>query len=129
MTVVQLLLVFVGIPVAILGLITVVVYVPAAHHRPRAPVGPPVGVALVPEPCEVHTDTTGRVTHQPVKPGGENPARADERCWTVACAECGTPFREGADDVHFADIGHAVAFAKAGGWVLAGRRMRCRNCA
>lgn len=123
MTTIQALLVFLGIPLGIVGLIAAIVY--AAHPRQPRPthLGPPVGVAGAPDPCTVHIDERGREVHEPAMgPGGGT------TCWTLSCAECATSYREGTDDVHFTGAGHAVAVGTARGWVLAGHRMRCRNC-
>ena len=122
MTTVQGLLVFLGIPLAVVGLIFAAVYATAPRGRRPDPPGPPVGTTVAPHPCVVDAD--GDVERHEV-------AAADDsgsRCWTLACAECATPYQEGRDDVHFTGPEHAVAVACARGWVLAGHRMRCRNC-
>lgn len=123
MTTIQALLIFLGIPLAVVGAIFAAVYAAAPRGRPVDPPGAPVGTALAPHPCEVETDG-GSERHEPATSDDERP-----RCWTLACAECRAPYREGRDDVHFTSSENAVGVACVRGWVLAGHRMRCQNCA
>lgn len=119
MTTLQAMLVFLGVPLAIVGVIVAAVFVAAPRDQRRDAPGPPVGTALASHPCAV--DESG--THEEAAPGDCGP-----RCWTLACAECRTPYQEGGSAVHFTSAEHAVAVACARGWVQAGHRMRCRNC-
>jgi hypothetical protein len=117
------LLVFVGAPAAIFLTITAIVW---GVSRPRPfpdPERPPVGITAEASPCSVHTDADGRKVHEPAPEG------INDLCWRLACAECGTPYREGPEDVHFTGPRQAITVARHRGWTLAGHRMRCRRCA
>lgn len=124
MSTVQALLVFLGIPVAIVMSIIGLVFALTPRERRRPPEGPPVGLTPESIPCDVTTDPRGVQVHEPTNSGSEHPT-----CWTLACAECATAYREGEHDVHFTHPDQAVNVARSRGWVLAGHRMRCRMCA
>lgn len=121
MTTIQGLLVFLGTPLAIVGLIFAAVYATAPRGRRPEPHGPPVGTAVALNPCAVDADNG--VERHVVAADDSGP-----RCWILACAECRTPYEEGRNAVHFTGPEHAVTVACAHGWVLTGHRMRCRNC-
>ncbi|WP_143517570.1 hypothetical protein [Pseudonocardia sp. MH-G8] len=118
------LLVFLGGPVLITGLITAVVFAVSKPREQGAPAGPPVGITAELLPCRLSADAEGRAVHEP------DPDVADRRrCWRLACAECGSRYREGAaDEVHFSEPAPVIAVARSRGWALAGHRMRCRRC-
>jgi hypothetical protein len=124
MSTAQALLVFLGIPVVLIVGITGLVFALTSRERPRPPDGPPAGITRAPHPCDVATDTNGVKVHEPASGESDRPA-----CWTLACAECATAYREGENEVHFTHPEQAVTIARSQGWVLAGHRMRCRRCA
>jgi hypothetical protein len=123
-TTAQALLVFLATPLAIVGLITGLVFAIARRDVRRPPEGLPVGITAVSSHCDVHTEADGRVIHEPAN--GDSGGRT---CWTLACAECGTRYQEGPHEAHFTGPRQAITIAGARGWALAGHRMRCPRCA
>ena len=117
-------LVFAGIPILIFVAIMIVVFTFTPRQRPRPPDGPPAGITREPGACDVAIDADGREVHEPASGESDRPP-----CWTLACAECTTAYREGPNDIHFIHPNQAVNTACSQGWVLAGYRMRCRRCA
>lgn len=120
----QALLVFVATPLAIIGLITGLVFAIAGRDESSPPSGPPAGIAPERGPCDVRPQAGGDVIHEPASTD-----TGRRTCWTLACAECGTPYQEGPHDVHFANAWQAITVARYRGWMLAGHRMRCPRCA
>jgi hypothetical protein len=122
----QAVLIFAGIPLAIVGLITLVVFATTAR-RPRPRPQPPVGLVAEPTPCRRTTRPDGREVHEPEPhPASGQPGKV---CWTLRCAECGIEYREDADPVHFTGPLQAITLTAGRGWKLAGARMRCPSCA
>ncbi|MFC4950957.1 hypothetical protein [Pseudonocardia sp. GCM10023141] len=113
-------LVFVGIPAAIFGLVAVAVVLSSGRSRPYDPYVV-IGAVREETGCAIRTDADGRQVHEP-RPG------TTPTCVTARCAECRTVFRDGAHDVHFAGRGECVATVTARGWRLAGPRLRCPSC-
>lgn len=141
LTTTEAILVFAGVPLGITLLITVLVY--AAAGRIKAPRdwfgrrgtnGPQSHAALdgfVAEPtrCWVGTDGGNREVHHASPPeAAGSPRELDSVCWSLRCAVCGLPYRDGPDLMHFTGPSHAVTVARTEGWVLIGRRMHCRSC-
>jgi hypothetical protein len=123
-TTAQALLVFLAAPLAIIGLITGLVFAVARRDVRPPPSGPPAGITPTSSPCDVRTEADGRVIHEPAS--GDTGGRT---CWTLVCAECGTPYQEGPHEVHFTGARQAITVAGSRRWVLAGHRMRCPRCA
>lgn len=113
-------LVFAGIPAAIVGLIFAVVVLGGGRRRPHDP-DVVVGILRPEAGCAVRIDAGGRHVHE-TRPG------TDPTCFTVRCAECHTTHRDGTDDVHFTDPRDGTDSVLALGWRLAGPRLRCPRC-
>ncbi|MBW0109193.1 hypothetical protein I4I84_10715 [Pseudonocardia sp. KRD-182] len=122
MTTLQAVLIFAGTPVAILGAIAAVVFTAAPRSPGRSP-NLPVGLSIEPHPCVIETTDDGQ-THEP-----SARTSATARCSTVRCAECGAPYTEGTNPVHFRDPAQAISVTTLRRWRLAGARMRCPACA
>lgn len=125
MSTLQAVLVFGGIPLAIVGVIAAAVFAAApgrASHQPE----PPVGIIAEQVPCKVKTTDDGLVVHDASDEPSQPPARV---CWTVRCAECGIRYSEGSYAVHFTGPVHGISVTAAHGWRLAGARIRCPKCA
>ncbi|WP_345613129.1 hypothetical protein [Pseudonocardia adelaidensis] len=120
-------LVFAGLPILIVAIVTVVVFATTKPRAPRQPIDPPAGLVAGAMPCRVGTGTDGRRIHLPMS----EPTDGDiSPCLQLACAECGTPYQEGGSaQVHFSSPRRAIETARARGWTLAGYRVRCRRCA
>jgi hypothetical protein len=123
-TTVQALLVFLATPLAIIGLITGLVFAVTRRDTCPSPGDPPMGIAPTSSPCTVREEADGRRVHEPASTdtGGRT-------CWTLACAECRTPYEEGPHEVHFTDARQAITVARSHGWTIAGHRVRCPACA
>lgn len=123
MTTLQAVLIFAGIPVAILGVIAAVVFISAPRSPDRSP-NLPVGLSIEAHPCVIDTTDGGQMTHEP-----SSSAMPTARCSTVHCAECGAPYTEGSHPVHFRSPTQAISITTSRRWRLAGARMRCPACA
>ncbi len=121
MTTLEAILVFAGLPTAIFGTIAALTFATGSRRVPRPPDPPPLGTRIQEVSCVVR-ETDGRAVHEPSREEGP-------RCWTVRCAECGTPYTEGTEDVHFTGPSHGVSTVSARGCRLAGARLRCPRCA
>lgn len=118
-------LVFVGIPLAIVGVIAAAVFA-AAPRRAARRFEPPVGIAAEQVPCNVRHADDGREMHD----SSDEPLRTATRaCWTVRCADCDIRYSEGLYPVHFYGPVQGISVTAAHGWRLAGARMRCPKCA
>ncbi|GAA3228723.1 hypothetical protein GCM10017691_20180 [Pseudonocardia petroleophila] len=125
MSTLEAVLVFGGIPLAIVGVIAAAVFAAAPRRESQRP-EPPVGIIAEQVPCDVQSTDDGREVHD----ASDEPSQAAARvCWTVRCAECGIRYSEGPYAVHFTGPVHGISVASAHGWRLAGARMRCPKCA
>ena len=124
MSALEAVLVFGGIPLAIVGVIAAAVFA-AAPRRASQQFKPPVGIIAEQAPCDVRSTDDGRQVHDV----SDEPLQASARvCWTVSCAECGIRYCDGAYAVHFTGPVHGISVTAARGWRLAGARMRCPKC-
>ena len=134
-------LVFVGAPLALTGLIwLMVVALDRRLGRPRSgdrpdPYGSeptdvvPAGIAATGQPCWITTDERGRDVHEDAEPDSDDRAKpGDFPCWTVNCSQCGNPYLEDGDVVHFRGPGHAAATVRARGWEVTRARALCDAC-
>lgn len=124
MSTLEAMLVFGGIPLAIVGVIAAAVFA-AAPRRASRQFEPPVGIIAEQAPCNVRNTEEGREIHDS---SDESSQAASRACWTVRCAECGIKYSEGSYAVHFTGPVHGISVTAAHGWRLAGARMRCPKC-
>lgn len=127
----QAVLVFGGVPLAVVALVVAAVY--AVERRPgrRAPVRGVVdltgqGIRPNDRACAITRDSAGREIHDDT-PGGTT-KRADAACWTARCTACGCDYREGGSEVHFATSSEAVAVLRARDWTPTVSGVRCPGC-
>lgn len=114
-------LIFAGLPAAVVGLVFAAVVLSNGRERPHDP-GIVVGLVHQEVGCAVETDAEGHVVHEP-RPG------AAPTCFTARCAECQAVHRDGTGAVHFAGRRQGTETVLARGWRLAGPRLRCPRCA
>ena len=124
MSTLEAVLVFGGIPLAIVGVIAAAVFAAAPRRASQRP-EPPVGIIAEQAPCNVRITDEGREFHDS---SDESSQAASRACWTVRCAECGIRYTEGSYPHHFTGPVHGISVTAAHGWRLAGARMRCPKC-
>jgi hypothetical protein len=125
MNTLEAMLVFGGIPLAIVGVIAAAVLA-VVPRRASQHSEPPVGIIAEQEPCDMQSTDDSQAVHDH---SAELPRTATRACWTVRCADCGIRYSEGSYAVHFARPVHGISVTAAHGWRLTGARMRCPRCA
>ncbi len=128
-------LLFVGIPLGVIALVSaVVVLLDRRGLRRSAPdasspvASPYAGILPVHERCWVTSDGQGLERHH-----DESPDRRARRlrsvCWRAECTGCGTAYRETGELVHFEFAVHAMARSRARGWEVHKEWLLCPECA
>ena len=142
----QAVLLFAGVPLALVVAISAVVV--AIERRPgrripaRGPTAPerdPTtagGVIARSQACLVGVERGREIHHDPIDASAD-PAgatrqrdlrRLDAACWTVTCTGCGRPYLEDGNSVHFATAAQAVETVQAYGWTSGTADTRCPTC-
>lgn len=150
----QAVLIFAGVPLALVvviwGVVVVVERRPGRRVPARGPAGPqrrPDGVGGIiakQRACLVGVDERGREVHRyppassadgdgaAASDGGgvsrlSGERRLDAACWTAACTGCGRSYVEDGESVHFATAAQAIDIVQAYGWT-SGAALRCPGC-